>query len=483
VTASGGRSLTPVVAWVGACAVALTVLYLQTGIARHKPFLWDEGLEWSVDCAQSALSMVRDGAANQCSPSPAYYLLLKQLARFVEARDDGILLSYRTISFASVAALLCLLGGFLGARLGPACAVAALASLVGQPLLHDYATQSRPYALALTLFALLLLALSDAAVSGARPTRGAAAVAVLAAVAGSLVLLTGAAQGAAACATFIVLARLQRAPLRSPAILGAAALLAACAAAAAYYRSLSYCLVYDPGPLSVWGAQGPLLLRRVVELLWTDGVWGNALLLAGCAAPFWAWRERSRSRAAAVVWALGLLVLGQLAFTVALGAQVAWADYYFLPRLFLHLVVCRAVLIALGVWVLTQAIARLRPGVRPLAEGVAVALGLGALGIGLVLLRQEASDRRDAATRPAGPCLRWELPLLVVDADPIDHTFGTNTIVDASREARRCGAARASEPRVLLTRPGGVREILPAAPPGARLLRQCGRVVVLRPDR
>jgi hypothetical protein len=36
---------------------------------------------------------------------------------------------------------------------------------------------------------------------------------------------------------------------------------------------------------------------------------------------------------------------------------------------------------------------------------------------------------------------------------------------------------------VLLTRPGGVREILPAAPPGARLLRQCGRVVVLRPDR
>jgi hypothetical protein len=161
---------------------------------------------------------------------------------------------------------------------------------------------------------------------------------------------------------------------------------------------------------------------------------------------------------------------------------VARADYYFLPRLFLHLVVCRAILVALGVWVLTQAVARVSPGVRPLAEGVAVALGLGALAIGFMLLRQEVSDRRAAATRPAGPCLRWELPLFVVDADPIDQTFGVNTIVDASREARRCGAAQASEPRVLLTHPGGIREILPAAPPGARLLRQCGRVVLLRAD-
>lgn len=477
-----GRILTALLGWAAAVAVALVALASHLEIARHKPFHVDEGLEWSTNCAQPALELVRDGAAHQCSPSPLYYLALKQLARVVEPRDDRILVAYRTLSLASVAVLLALTGGWLGTRLGVPCALVGVSSLLSQPFLHDYATQSRPYALALLLFAALLLACADALANVVPPPRGASVAAAVLAVAGSLVLLTGAAQSAAACVAFLVLARLQGVPFGSPVMRVAALALAGCVVAGAYYRSLSVCLAYGSGPLSVWGSQGPLLVRHVVDLLWTDGIWGNALLLAGCAAPFRVWGERTRSRAAGLAWALGLMLLIQLGLTLLLGAAFAWSDYYFLPRLFLHLMVCRAFLVALGVWAVTQEVVRLRSALRPVVEAVGAALGLALLGLALSTLRADAAERRAAAgATPAPSCLPWALPLHIAAGEPDDLAFGPNTIAEASREARRCGASLAGEPRVLLTRPDGVREIVETPPAGARLLRQCGRVVTLQP--
>jgi hypothetical protein len=115
------------------------------------------------------------------------------------------------------------------------------------------------------------------------------------------------------------------------------------------------------------------------------------------------------------------------------------------------------------------------------AEVAAAALGLAFLGVALALVRQDAEERRTGADRLASPaCLSWELPLRIAAGPPEDFAFGPNTIVAAGREARRCGATPALEPRVLLTRPDGGREIVETLPPGVGLLRQCGRVVELR---
>jgi len=469
-----------------ALAALALALFLpqQVRLAEQKPFGQDEGFEWGFNCAQPALALIRDGARPQCSPTPGYYLLEKAVARVIAIRDERILVAYRALSLGAAAALVLALGVGLGARLGLLAAGAGLASLLGQPLFHLYAAESRPYALALCLFALVLLVLAARAAPDASPGWGWTAAVVGACLGSSLVLLTGAAQAVAACAVFVLLVRLQGASLRSRRVAVAVILMIACAACAAYYRWRSTCLASDAGPHSVWGRQGRYLVAQVFALIWTENVWANLLAVLGCAAPVWAWRRRhDAGRSHPYVLALGGLVLAQLAFTAALAAQVARADYYFLPRLFLHLIVCRALLVALGVWMLLDLLARTRVS---LSARIATGLLTAAAAVtALVLLRQEVDDRRGMApwrAPPGAACLSWQLParILLTGGEPA-WEFGPNLLVEAAHAARRCGFTPADGPRYLLASPEGARALLAVPPSGAVPLRQCGREVELSP--
>jgi hypothetical protein len=453
----------------------------QVRLAQQKPFWLDEGHEWGVNCAQPAPELIRQGASEQCSPSPGYYLLEQAWGRFIAIGDEGILVTYRALSLAAAGALLLMLSSSLAARLGLPCALAALASLLGQPLFHHYASESRPYALALWLFALVLLLLAEGAAKEARPGWGWTALAAAACVGSSLVLLTGAVQAVAACAAFLLLLRVQGEPLRSRRSAGVVILLAVCAATALYYRARSPCLAGDAGPLSVSGVQGRNLLGDVIRLFWTDSAWVNLLALTGFAAPAWAWRRRAAGeRADSFVLALGVLVVAELLLTVALAVQIARADYYFLPRLFLHLMVCRALLVGMGLWLLLRLLPRTRPwGLVPVAAALVSAAGVW---IALSMLRREVEEWRAAAPwhgRASAPCRSWPVPLRILLAGQPPWDFGPNVLVEAAHEAKRCGSTRAEGPRYLVASPDGARTMAAVPPPGAVPLRQCGREAVL----
>src|SRR6185369_647337 len=95
--------------------------------------------------------------------------------------------------------------------------------------------------------------------------------------------------------------------------------------------------------------------------LWGNGIGGqagNALLALGLVAAL-----RARDGTPASWLARGLAA--QLALTVLLAVQVVRVGYYFLDRVFLHLVVCRALLVAVGGWWLLRRLeARAGPPTR-----------------------------------------------------------------------------------------------------------------------
>lgn len=456
----------------------------QVRLAQQKPFGLDEGFEWGYNCAQPTLELIVRGAGPQCSPSPGYYLLEQLVARFIPIGDERILVSYRALSLAAAGAMMLVLAAWPGARLGLPAAIAALASLLGQPLFHFYAVESRPYALALCLFAVALLLLAEGSARDSRPGWAWTAALACVSVGSSVVLLIGAAQAVVACAVFLVLVRVQGGSLRSRRGAVAAVLLAVCAACAVYYRAQSACLAYDDaGPLSVWGPQGAHLIGEVVRLIWTDAPAANVLALIGCAAPVWAWRRgEARERSDSFALALGVQVLAQVLLTLILAAQVARADYYFLPRLFLHLVVCRALLIALGTWFVLRLVPW--PRLRAPAQVTAGLLAAAYLSIALVLLRQEIGERREAAPwrpRPSSPCAPVPIPLRILLSGDPPWNFGPNVLVEAAHEARRCGSTPAEGSRYLVASPEGARTIVALPPSGAVPLLQCGRQVDLRP--
>jgi hypothetical protein len=175
----------------------------------------------------------------------------------------------------------------------------------------------------------------------------------------------------------------------------------------------------------------------------------------------------------------------QVGLTLVLAAQLFRSGYYFLPRVFLHLAVCRALLVALGGWSLMAALAE-RASVQGRTVLQTLALGLAVLAVASAfsLERQDLEERR--LRWPAGgtfPCSAASGTLLIdVPAGLTDWAAGPNFIVRISEDRRRCGAASSEEHHVLVgdAARGDYRFSADRAP-GAVALEQCGRPVVLGP--
>jgi len=166
-----------------------------------------------------------------------------------------------------------------------------------------------------------------------------------------------------------------------------------------------------------------------------------------------------------------------------LAAQVVLARYYFLDRVFLHLVVCRALLVAAGGWWLLRRLEELAgPPSRTALRTMATGLAVFALAMAFLTLRAEAEGAPVAATPgEEAPCPELG-GTLVVDrpAGDRDWARGPNFIVRLARDRRRCGPGHADGERHVLAAEGAY-QITPDAAPGTEPLEQCGRKVVLGP--
>src|SRR6185295_3860617 len=318
---------------------------------------------------------------------------------------------YRRVSLLAACLLLFATTLALHLRLGAPWALLAAASLASAPLFAQYAAENRPYMSWLLLFALTVILAAEAASRPWRETgrarRGALAVA---AVGLALVALPGALQAAVGCALCgLSWLRASQDRRETRAALASSLLLAAaCVALGLYFGGRSPCRGYEAGHLALRFPDRVGLLRPVLSLIWGDGVVGgvgNVFMLLGLV-PALRLGQRLLSRAGAVTprasfagW-LSTGVGAQLGLTVFLAGETIHFGYYFVPRVFLHVAVCRALLVALGGWfswgwLAERAHAPGRTALQTLALGVA----LLALAFAFSLERQDVEERR--LTSPA----------------------------------------------------------------------------------
>jgi len=476
------------------------VLLAQADIALHKGFWLDEGFEIVRTCGQSLAGMLKDGAY-ECSPAPLYWLAQTAVIRSVDAVSLSLRLQYRAISLgASALTVLVLLLG-IGRRLGLLAALVAFSALAVDAGFHHYATQNRAYmtwAMATTV--LVFCAAAAAVASGLRPSwltalLGAGLLVSLAALPGGLQALS------AFAACVLIRRRLGASPPDERRVVMALALGGLVLLALdVHYWAGSPCRGYTAAgdlDIAVSGDRWSLV-RRALTVLWPEAdslrvILADVALVAGAFAPVALWRRRAAltdaERSALV---LSVVALSQLlpALPVALG--LALGRYLFLPRMFVFVMVPRAVLIGVGFWLIASSAQRRARGsgrlVGAATAGVAFVLTL----LGMAFTVQWARSLRFPLP-PVGEvsCAALAAPELYVLERPQvrGYAFTPNFLVRVGRALDACGSAPAPAGggRYLLaldaTNQADWFRVADAPPPGFEPMQVCQAPVVLRHGR
>jgi hypothetical protein len=425
------------------------------------------------------------------NPAPLYFIFEKFAVSRVARFDESMLLSYRVISLGSAALTLAVLYAVVLRRLGMAPALLALGSLASQPLFRRYAAENRPYMVWLSCFTIAVLAITGAA---SRPWSELGRLRRIALSAACLALamaaLPGALQAAAGLAVCATLWHREPAPSGRGFWWWLMPLASASLALGFWYgRATSW--TYEASHLDLLRSRDPgRLLAEVFALLMppsAESLGGHALVLASLVV-FFRRAKAPHSQRAHYARVLGFVVAAELALTVVLGLEVVRRGYYFIPRLFLYLMVCRAVLLALGAWALLAAMERVAaPGLRLAATSAAVAIGGLSVAFAVDRLATETAETR--AAYPPWPatssCTAWE-GTLIVDTEPgVDPAVGPNVVVRLGEERRRCGWRSSPETHHVLALSERAAEgwyrLSTERLPGAVPLEQCGRPVVVGP--
>jgi hypothetical protein len=428
------------------------------------------------------------------NPAPLYFILEKLVVGRVARFDESILVSYRAISLGSAALTLAVLYAVVLRRLGMAPALFALGSLASQPLFRRYAAENRPYMVWLFCFTVAVLAITDAA---SRPwselgrlRRLALWVACLAL---SMAALPGALQAAAGLAVCATLWH------REPVTSGRGfwwwlMLLAGAALALGFWYGRATSWTYEASHLDLLRSRDPgRLLAEVFALLMppsVESLGGHALVLAGLLVLVVLFRRATAPHSPRAHYArvLGFVVAAELALTVVLGLEIVRRGYYFIPRLFLYMMVCRALLVALGAWAVLAAVERVAgPRLRLAAASAAVAIG--GLGVAFAVDRLATEAGETWAAYPPWPadsrCTAWEGTLILDTAPGVDPAVGPNVVVRLGEERRRCGWRSSPETHHVLALSERAAEgwyrLSAERLPGAVPLEQCGRPVVVGP--
>lgn len=493
------RSLLLALVVVSLCSV---LLLWMSDTALHKEFWVDEGFEIALVCERPVGAMLLHGSYG-CSPAPLFSAALRLVVRSVEPLGLPMRLTYRALSLgAATLALMVLLFG-LQQRLGLAAALISFATLAADPGFHHYAEQSRAYMTWLMASVVLAIVAAEAGARVELRLRTRLALLIAAGTLAGLSATPGCGQAATAFAAFWVVQRF----VWPGASLGRRATLALAIAAVAivgldvHYWSGSICRGWagakDIGLDLVAKSTHAATIGNALSPLWPPGAdaWvllGHGLLLVGVLAPLAWWRRRA-TLAASERYALGLwtVCMSQLLVAVPVALSLAASRYLFLPRMFIFVLAPRAILCALGFWIVVRAAAS-ATGRRPaLIQGLA---GTAAAAITAAALWQ--ADRIGRVWHfpfpPVGEisCASLkaaELRLHQPEDSPDEFTL--NFLVRLGRAFEACAATPTTPgpPRHLLaldaTNQADWFRVLDEAPRGFKPLRVCGEPVTLREGR
>jgi len=458
-------------ALVGVAAIAVISLHVVYR-AAHKPFWFDEAVEVLESSSQPYSSILLDGPARQCSPAPLYYVFQKLVVARASI-SQSILTSYRAVSIASGVSTLVLLLIWFTRRLGPSWGVLSVMTLAFGPQFLRYAAENRPYMLWVFLFtAALILTSSLAYRQWDEIGRGIKTLLGLSIFGLALVSGGGMIQAVGFLAVLSIWPQSLdlRRWIKGPAFRFQLAAAGPAIAAGVYY-AFRACTNYDGGEWDLLRTGDWRLIRYVIDVLWptqlpgcgsrTDpcGVIGaglNVAVIVAAVTPFALWKKRWQLPAARkFILSVALTALVQLACAVVIGVLVARAHYFFIPRIFIFLIVLRAALAVCGAHLLVTWLAEKLEGRYSFVRRGSIER-LALIGIVLSLANSlyfaHRYSRQEASLAP-GPTLTDatcppvdDRSLALVDAKAPSEEYKLNFIVAFDRRLKACGWAPGSGP-------------------------------------
>jgi hypothetical protein len=458
-------------AFIGVAAIIAICCFIIYS-AEHKLFWLDEGIEVLESCNQPYSSILLDGPANQCSPAPLYYILQK----FVLSRatiSEGILVSFRTVSIGSaVLTLLVLLFGF-ARHPGLSWGLLSLMVVTFGTQFGRFAAENRPYMLWVFLFTASLILTSSLAYRRWNEIGlGLKALLGLLLLALSLVAGGGMIQAIGFLAILSIWPQSLDIRKWTRGFAFKFQLAVACATTGAgFYYALKACTNYN-GPGRSWDLLRTgdwQLLRHVIDVLWysqlpscgsrtdpcgviTAGF--NLSMIVAAVLPFVVWKNRSQlTETGRFILSVSVASLVQIACAVIIGILVARAHYFFIPRIFIFLIVLRTALTVCGGYLLVMWLSEKLGKRFSFMRGerlqrlvlAGIVLGLSnSLYFPYRYARQEAAAG-DGLTLIDNTCPPAR-SLALIDAEAPSEEYKLNFIVAFDRRLRACGWKPADGP-------------------------------------
>jgi len=440
---------------------AIFLLGITAQVVRRATYKWfwlDEANEILNSCAVSYSTILIKGPPPECSPAPLYFILQKTVLTIVPLNGDGVLILYRIISLGSVFLCLALLFWSVQKYMHFILGILALTLMNNQQILHTYAAENRPYALWMLVFTGCLILFSVMAAKSThemkRPQKIILAVAILML---NLVSAAGIIQSAGFCLFILMFQRgFASFNLRNETFSRFILLIFILSALLGLNYALRACVGHEAGQWDLLKTGDRHLVIKVVSLLFPlyrtiPSILFNIFLLMGLILPLFLYNKRHqldprKKFALSLAAASGI----QLLFTMMIAILVAGAHYYFIPRIFIFLIVLRACLVAGGIYLVfdwlyqSLLIRRLSPGLRTVGTILLLLIVLvGAVGS---LVRSETSlqewirgARFDSTPKLRDfqcPDRRFQIAVVQNSLDPVD--FRLNFVTKLAEELGKC---------------------------------------------
>jgi len=236
------------------------------------------------------------------------------------------------------------------------------------------------------------------------------------------------------------------------------------------YYSLRGCLEYDAAEWDLLRTADWNLITNVVDILWrvrlpacsnhTDpcgvvSVGFNFFMLVGVAAPIVLWKKRSQlPDGIKFLLSVSLTSIAQIFCAVVLAVLVARAHYYFIPRVFIYLIVLRTVLTVCGGYLcmllVSDKSSRWLPKLGPKAfERFALAVVILGLSVSTYFTSRYTAQRAAMGNGLAliqHTCPPQKSSLALIDSKAPSEEYKLNFIVKFDEQLKHCGWVSADAP-------------------------------------
>lgn len=438
-------------------ALALGALITSLAVERSytKLFWTDEGLEVLANCDLSIPLMFKEGAGGQASPNPLYYVIQKANLRLVSNFSSDILYQYRRVSIFAAGILVVLLFYFFVQQFGVVAAFVGVGALLQQQIFHYFAAENRPYMLWLLLFFLWTVwvsrfqgKLAELNLKNFLITLTLSIGSVLLTTAGFVQAIFG-----LLAITVLLAINVERNKANLWAICKFLGPIFGLSFAIGVYYAVRSANHPDLGNLDLLNSKNISLIRGVVALfIAKNSIWmilENIFLLFALGYPLYRLRKSGLASLQSVQgFYLWHSVLFQLLAFLVLAAMVALRHYYFIQRIFIYLVICRSILVCLGVYWILQ-LPRIRALPARAVGGILIFLSICASAHFIYQDRTTWNRPLPFVDTHSEDCGEWGADIYFTKEKLLSYQGVLNMIVRADLKRKECATQRSGVTRYL----------------------------------